>query len=413
MKNLQEAAKILKLDKKYLKTLARPQKIVEVNFPVKMDSGEIKKFYGCRVQHSNIRGPYKGGLRFHPECDLEEVSHLAFWMTMKCAVVDLPYGGGKGGVQVNPKELSKGELERLTRAYTREIAEYIGPRKDVLAPDVYTNSQVMKWFYDEYCKVQLEKKKPKNKQEKEKIIKQCRAVVTGKPLEIGGSHGRNVATALGGVYVLEEVLKFLKIKPNGQTIAIHGFGNAGSNMAKFLAQRGFKIIGVADSKAAIISEDKKGLNINKLVSFKKKTGSIMDFPGSKEIASAGFFGIETDILIPASLGGIITLQNAADIKAKIILELANGPVTPEADEILNKKEVSIIPDVLANAGGVTVSYFEWLQNLRNQHWSESKVFTELKKKMKKATKEVWQIRQKYQTSFRLAAYILAIKRLIK
>ncbi|MBU4142936.1 Glu/Leu/Phe/Val dehydrogenase [Patescibacteria group bacterium] len=413
MKNLQKAAKVLGLDKKYLKTLAKPQKIIEVNFPVKMDSGKTKNFYGYRVQHSNLLGPHKGGLRFHPECDLEETAHLAFLMTIKSAVLGLPYGGGKGGVQVNPKELSRGELERLTRAYTREIAKHVGPRKDIPAPDVYTNSQVMKWFYDEYCQVQLEKKKPKNKQEKEKITKQCRAVVTGKPMEIGGSHGRNVATALGGVYVLEEVLKFLKIKPNGQMIAIHGFGNAGSNMAKFLAQRGFKIIGVADSKATIISENKKGLNINKLVSFKKKTGSIMDFPGSKEIASAGFFGIEADILIPASLGGIITLQNAADIKAKIILELANGPVTPEADEILNKKEVFVIPDVLANAGGVTVSYFEWLQNLRNQHWSESKVFGELKKKMKKAAKEIRQIKQKYRTSFRLAAYILAIKRLIK
>jgi len=413
MKNLQKAAKVLGLDKKYLKILSKPQKIVEVNFPVKMDSGETKNFYGYRVQHSNLLGPHKGGLRFHPEVCIKEVSNLAFWMTIKSAVLGLPYGGGKGGVQVNTKELSKKELERLTRAYTRQIAEHVGPRVDIPAPDVYTNSQVMKWFYDEYSKIQLEKTPPKNKQEKEKILKVCRAVVTGKPLEIGGSHGRGVATALGGVYVLEEILRFLKIKSNHQTITIHGFGNAGLNMAKFLFQRGFIIISVADSRAAIISDDKKGLNINKLISFKKKTGSIKDFPSSKEIPTADFFAIKTDILIPAALGGVVTEENARNIKAKIILELANGPITPEADEIINKKGILVIPDVLANAGGVTVSYFEWLQNLRDQHWNEIKVFTELKKKMRKAVKEVWQIKQKYQTSFRLAAYILAIKRLIK
>jgi len=413
MKNLQKAAKVLKLDKKRLKNLAKPQKIVEVNFPVKMDSGEIKNFYGYRVQHSNLLGPYKGGIRFHPEVCLKEVSSLAFWMTIKSAVLGLPYGGGKGGVQLNPKELSKTELERLTRAYARQIAEHVGPRKDIPAPDVYTNSEVMKWFYDEYSKIQLEKTPPKNKQEKEKIMKSCRAVVTGKPLDIGGSHGRNVATALGGVYVLEEVLKFLKIKTSGQTIAIHGFGNAGSHVTKFLAQRGFKIMAVADSQATIISESKNGLKINKLIAHKKKFGSIKNFPGSQEIAPEDFFGLEVDILIPAALDRVITEKNAKNIKAKIILELANGPVTPTADEILNKKGIYVIPDVLTNAGGVTVSYFEWLQNLRNQHWNESKVFTELKRKMTKAAKEVWQIKQKYQTSFRLAAYILAIKRLIK
>jgi len=271
----------------------------------------------------------------------------------------------------------------------------------------------MKWFYDEYSKIQLEKTPPKNKQEKEKILKSCRAVVTGKPLEIGGSHGRNVATALGGVYVLEEILKFLKIKADGQTVAIHGFGNAGSHVTNFLAKRGFKIIAVADSQATIISKDKKGLKINKLISYKKKTGSIKNFPDSKEITTDDFFRQEVDILIPAALDRVINEKNAKDVKAKIILELANGPVTPAADEILNRKGIFVIPDVLTNAGGVTVSYFEWLQNLRNQHWDESKVFTELKKKMKKAAKEVWQTRQKYQTSFRLAAYILAIKRLIK
>jgi len=413
MENLQKAAKVLGLNKKNLKALAKPQKIVEVNFPVVMDSGKTKNFYGYRVQHSNLLGPHKGGIRFHPEVCIEEVSNLAFWMTIKSAVLGLPYGGGKGGVQVNTKELSKEELERLTRAYTRQIAEHIGPRVDIPAPDVYTNSEVMRWFYDEYSKIQLEKNPPKNKQEKEKILKACRAVVTGKPLEIGGSHGREVATALGGVYILEEVLKFLKIKQNHQTIALHGFGNAGLNMAKFLFQRGFIIMAVADSKSAIVSKDKKGLNINKLVSYKKKMGSIMNFPGSEEIKTTDFFAVQADILIPAALGGVITEENAKNIMAKIILELANGPVTPEADEILNKKGIYVVPDVLTNAGGVTVSYFEWVQNLRDQHWSESKVFVELKKKMRKAAKEVWQIKQKYQTSFRLAAYILAIKRLIK
>jgi len=413
MKNLQKAAKILKLDKKHLKVFAKPQKVVEVNFSVEMDSGETKTFYGYRVQHSNILGPYKGGIRFHPEVCLKEVSSLAFWMTIKCAVVGIPYGGGKGGVQVNPMELSAGELERLTRAYTRQIAEYIGPKQDVPAPDVYTNSEIMKWLYDEYCRVQLEKKQPKTKQERERIKKGCLGVVTGKPMSHGGSHGRNIATALGGVYVLEEILKNLKNKIKGQTIAIHGFGNAGSNMAKILAKRGFKIMSLADSRAAITSKDRKGLNINKLIAYKKKTGSIKDFPGSREIMANKFFGAEVDILIPAALGGVITKENANEIKAKIILELANGPIVPEADEILYKKGIIVIPDVLANAGGVTVSYFEWWQNLKDRHWEEPKVFVELKKKMSRATKEVWRNKEKYKTSLRSGAYILAISRLLK
>jgi glutamate dehydrogenase/leucine dehydrogenase len=238
-------------------------------------------------------------------------------------------------------------------------------------------------------------------------------VVTGKPMSHGGSHGRNIATALGGVYVLEEILKNLKKQAKGQTVAIHGFGNAGSNMAKILAKRGFKIMAVADSRAAIISKDQKGLNINKLIVYKKKTGSIKDFPGSEEILTNKFFGAKVDILIPAALGGVITKENVSEIKAEIVLELANGPIIPEADEILYKKGIIVIPDVLANAGGVTVSYFEWWQNLKDIHWEEPKVFVELKKKMGRATKEVWQNKEKYKTSLRSGAYILAINRLLK
>lgn len=414
MINLQKAAKILKIDKKRLNGLAKPQKIVEVNFPVKMDSGETRNFYGYRIQHSNLLGPYKGGLRFHPDICLEEVSRLAFWMTIKSAILGLPYGGGKGGVRVNARELSKNELEKLTRAYTRAIAQHIGPRQDIPAPDVYTNSEVMSWLYDEYSKIQIEKQRPKNKKEKEKIMRNCRAVVTGKPLTIGGSQGRDIATALGGAYVLEEILKLEKIKSGDLTVAIHGFGNAGANAAKILSKRGFKIIAAADSGAAIISaDDKNSLNAKKLIAHKEKTGSLKNFPDSKEIPSGEFFETEADILIPAALNDVITEKNASGVKAKIILELANGPVAPAADEILNKKGAAIIPDVLANAGGVTVSYFEWLQNLRGQRWSQAKIFSELRKKMRKAVKEVYRFKKQYQTSWRLAAYILAIKKLIK
>lgn len=399
-KPFDKAAALLKIKKEYLEILNTPQRILQVNFPVKMDSGEIKIFSGHRVQHSNARGPYKGGIRFHESCDLKEVMDLAFWMAVKCAVVNIPFGGGKGGVVVNPKKLSLGEKERLTRAYTRAIADIIGPQKDIPAPDVYTDGQVMSWIYDEYSKI-VRQKTP--------------AVVTGKPLKIGGSKGRDIATALGGVYVLEEIVKKLKKGSEKPTVAIQGFGNAGSNMAKLLAQRGFKIVGVGDSTSAIWpKEPGQELDVEKLIKFKQKTGSLKDFPGSREVSQQDLIRkTPCDILIPAALGGLIGPEDALAIKAKIILELANGPLKEGADEIFNNRKILVVPDILANAGGVTVSYFEWLQNLKNKYWEEEKVFEELKKIMTQATKDVWKEALKFQIDLRVAAYVVALRRLEK
>jgi len=398
---LKKAAQIIKLKKEYLEILAKPQRVVMVNFPVKMDSGEIKMFSGYRVQHSNLRGPFKGGIRYHLGTDMAEVSELAFWMAIKCAVVGIPYGGGKGGITVNSKILSLKELEKITRAYTRAIADVIGPQKDIPAPDVYTDARVMSWIYEEYSKI---------------VGKKTPAVVTGKPIKLGGSLGRDVATALGGVYVLEEIVKLQNWQSKKLSVAIQGFGNAGMNAALLLAERGFKILAVADSQAAIISKNlKEGLNVKKLIEFKKRTGSVKNFPGSKNISQKELICIQApvDILIPAALGGLITVDDAKKINAKIILELANGPLKNGVDEILEKRKILVIPDILANAGGVTVSYFEWLQNLKNQHWSKEKVFDELKKTMDKATRDIWKTKQQYHTDLRVAAYILAIQRIIK
>ncbi len=396
---LKKAADIIKLKKEYLEILAKPQRVIEVNFPVKMDSGKIKMFRGYRIQHSNARGPFKGGIRYHCDCDLAEVADLAFWMTIKCAVADIPYGGGKGGITINPKTLSVTELERMTRAYIRAIADIIGPHKDIPAPDVYTDARVMGWIYDEYSKI---------------VGKKTPAVVTGKSIKLGGSLGRDTATAQGGVYTLERIIKLLGWENKELSVAIQGFGNAGSHMAELLAERSFKILAVADSQAAIVSNDlKKGLNIKNLIEFKLRTCSVKDFPGSKNISQKELVRQPADILIPAALGGLITQDDARKIKAKIILELANGPLVEGADKILDKRGILVVPDILANSGGVTVSYFEWLQNINNQHWSKEKVFMELKIKMDKAVKDIWQIRKKYRINMRVAAYILAIRRIIK
>ena len=413
--SFQAAAKAVKLSESQLTAISHPQRIAEVYFPVKMDSGKTRFFYGYRVQHNNARGPYKGGVRFHQDNDLKEVSELAFWMAMKCAVVGIPYGGGKGGVKVNPKELSKKELERLTRAYTRSIADIIGPEKDIPAPDVYTDGQVMSWIYDEYVKYQIAANKITGATAQNKFKKFARAVVTGKPLKLGGSLGRDIATALGGVYVLEEIIKLKGLSKECLSVAIQGFGNAGSNAAKLLFQRGFKIMAIADSRSAILAEDQnKGLDIEKLVDYRRHNGSIENFPGTQTISQAKLLTLPVSILIPAAMGGLINSEDAREIKAKIVLELANGPCKPAADEILAKREdLLLIPDILANAGGVTVSYFEWWQNINNKYWTEKKVFDELKKIMSRATSDIWKIRNKFKTDMRTAAYILALQRLAK
>ncbi len=376
-----------------MKVLEKPQKIIRVSLPVRMDDGSLKVFEGIRVQHSNTRGPYKGGIRFHPKVNTDEVKSLAFWMTIKCAVADIPYGGGKGGVTVNPKELSETEMERLSRTFIRKISRDIGPDRDIPAPDVYTNSQVMAWFMDEYSSI-----KGKN----------IPGVVTGKPIEIGGSVGRDKATAQGGYFVFENFQKRAGIGTQ-VSIAVHGFGNAGSHFAQIASDQGHKIVAIADSKATIYNP--QGLDIAKLKEHKFQNGTIKDFPEAQEITWQELLALEVDLLVPAALEGTINKEIAPEIKAKMILELANGPITPEADEILDKKGMVIIPDVLANAGGVIVSYFEWVQNLRSYYWDEEKVEGRLRHKINKAADEVWQAKEDYEENLRTAAYIVAFLRL--
>ena len=379
----------------HIEILKTPQRVIEVSIPIIMDDGELKVFTGFRVQHNNVRGPYKGGIRYHPKVNLDEISALAFGMTIKCAVADIPYGGAKGGITVDPKKLSKGELERLTRAYVRAIAGFIGPDKDIPAPDVYTNPQVMAWFMDEYSRLQG---------------KNVPSIVTGKPIEIGGSEGRETATALGGFYVLESLLRELKSKKKNLAIAIQGFGNAGMNFAK-IAGRKYKVAAVSDSKGGIYNP--RGLNIEKVIRHKEETGSVANFPGAQNITNEKLLELPVDVLVPAALEGAITEKNALKVKAAIILELANGATTIMAGDKLYRKGVIIVPDVLANSGGVIVSYFEWVQNLRHFYWDLQKVNARLKAQMGRSFKEVWDLARQHNINMRTAAYIIAITKLSK
>ncbi len=394
MQQLDNAAKIINLDEKVLQSLKRPQKIIEVSLPVKMDDGSLKFFEGYRVQYNNWRGPFKGGIRFFPEVDKDEVKALSFWMTIKCAVLDLPLGGGKGGVTVNPKELSEKELENLSRVYTRALYNDIGPDKDVPAPDVYTTPQIMSWMADEYSKIK-KKKTP--------------GVITGKPLEAGGSEGRSTATAQGGFYLLKHIMEIEQRKPENQTVAIQGFGNAGSVMAQLCHQDGLKVVAVSDSKGGIYKKD--GLDIKKVIEHKKETGSVQNFENAENISNEKLLELDVQFLVPAALENQITRNNANKIDANIIIELANGPITPEADIILFEKGINVVPDVLANAGGVTVSYFEWYQNVNNEKWTEKKVFEKLKPKMIENYDQVFEKRNEFQVDMRRAAFVLALERL--
>lgn len=378
-----------------LEILKSPQRTTQVSLPVMMDNGRLKVFDGYRVQYNDIRGPFKGGIRYHPNVDLDEVKALAFWMTIKCAVVDIPYGGAKGGITVDVKELSKNELERLTRAYTRAIASIIGPDQDIPAPDVYTDPQIMAWIMDEYSHI-----KGMN----------VPGVVTGKPVEIGGSLGRDTATAQGGYYVLKWVLKKKKWERKRAEIAIQGFGNAGMNFAKIADNGGFTIVAVSDSQGGIYN--KKGLNIKKVIAHKDQTGSVTDFPGSENISNEDLLLLPVDVLVPAALEDVITKDNADEVKARIILELANGPTSPDAQDILHEKKILIIPDVLANSGGVIVSYFEWVQNIRHYYWEMEKVQANLEKQLVRATELVWEYMTKYKVPMKTAAYIVAVNRLV-
>ena len=394
VKQLEKAAKVINLDKQALNLLKEPLQILQVRIPVKMDDGRTEVFTGFRVHYNNARGPVKGGIRFHPEESLSTVKALAAWMTWKTAIVDIPLGGAKGGIICDPKKLSAGELERLSRAYVRALGEYIGPEVDVPAPDVYTTPQIMAWMMDEYENI---------------VRRSAPGVITGKPLELGGSLGRGDATAKGGMYVLREGAKKLGLDLSKATVAIQGFGNAGQFAVK-LVQEHFqsKVVAVSDTKSGIYSE--KGINFDALVEHKKKTGSVANFPGSKNITNEELLELKVDVLIPAAIENQLTAKNADKVKAKIILELANGPTTPDADEIFFKKKIILLPDFLANSGGVTVSYFEWVQNVGGYYWDLDEVYSRLDKKMTKATKEVLDAAEKYKIDTRTAAYTISIKR---
>jgi len=397
IEQLNKTCALMGIESGELEILRKPDRVMEVSLPILMDDGKIKVFDGYRVQYNNILGPYKGGLRFHPKVNLDEVKALAFWMTIKCAVADIPYGGGKGGVAVDVKKLSQGELERLTRAYTRGFADFIGPYKDVPAPDVYTNPQIMAWLMDEYSHIKGEN---------------TPAVVTGKPVEIGGSLGRDTATSLGGFFVLEQVLKKLKLAKNKASLAVQGFGNVGMNFAAIAYRAGYKIVAVSDSRGGIY--DKKGLNIEQILAHKQATGSVVNFKGAANVTNEALLELPVEVLAPAALENVINGKNAGRIKAKIILELANGPTAPEAEAKLLKKGVLVVPDVLVNSGGVIVSYFEWVQNLRHYYWEKEKVEANLEKQLANAFRKVWQTMvAQGNREMRTTAYMVAVERIVK
>ncbi|MGQ4914661.1 MAG: Glu/Leu/Phe/Val family dehydrogenase [Candidatus Asgardarchaeia archaeon] len=391
---IEAAAEIIKLDPGLTEVLKYPMKVIQVSLPVKMDDGSIKVFTGFRVQHNNARGPMKGGIRYHPQVTLDEVKALASWMTWKTAVMNLPYGGAKGGIICNPKEMSEGEIERLTRAYAARIANEIGPYVDIPAPDVYTGPREMAWIMDTYSKI---------------VGAPTPGVITGKPIELGGSLGRNEATGRGVVIVAREAAKRLNIDLSKATVAIQGYGNAGSFAARIIhGEYGAKVVAVSDSKGGIYNPD--GLDPEKVLEHKKKTRSVINYPGAEQISNKELLELDVDILIPAALEGVITKDNADNIKAKIISEAANGPTTPEADEILYEKGILVIPDILANAGGVTVSYFEWLQNLSRDYWTLEKVRSRLEEFMTKAFSDVYNTHKEKKINMRKAAYVIAIQR---
>ncbi len=376
-----------------LARLENPDREIRISIPVKMDDGSTKVFEGYRVEYNNILGPYKGGIRYHQETNINEVKALAFWMSLKCAVAGIPMGGGKGGITVNPKELSLEELERLSRGWMRMLADVLGPKKDVPAPDVNTTPEIMDWMNDEYGKITGDK---------------SGAVITGKPLGKGGSEGRGAATGMGGFYVFESLRKDLGL-PDKCKVAIQGFGNVGQNAARIFAEHGHSVVAVSDSKGAIYNPE--GLDIEKVMGHKKVKGSLSGFPDSKEISNEDLLELECDLLIPGAFENVITEENADKIKAKAIMELANGPITPEADETLFKKNVPVIPDILANSGGVTVSYFEWDQNLKNEHWSEKEVFEKLRPMMADSAQKILQKAKENSTDLRRGAFILALERI--
>lgn len=388
----QAAADHMKLEPDIQMLLRTPYRELIVQIPVRMDDGHLEMFHGYRVQHNAVRGPYKGGLRFHPEVDLNEVRSLAALMTWKTALVDIPFGGAKGGVTCDPTKMSRRELQTLTREFARKIDLCLGVYRDIPAPDVNTNAQVMAWILDEYGKKHG----------------YSPAIVTGKPVNLGGSLGREQATGRGTMIITREACRCFGIELRGATVAVQGFGNVGSWAARLLAEQGAKVVAVSDVHGGI--HDPRGLEIDKLVSHMKEMGTVRGFPGAKEITNDELLTLKVDILIPAALGGAIDENNANAVQAKLVIEAANSPVTPQADEMLRQRGIPVAPDILVNAGGVTVSYFEWVQNLQQMRWDEAHVNAELEKKMLRAWADVWRIHTEEKLPLRIAAYVVALGR---
>ena len=388
-----KVAKLLNLGQAELDILTIPKRILTFSFPVKLDSGDIRYFTGYRVQFNDARGPTKGGIRFHPDVNLEEIKTLAFLMTLKCAVVNLPYGGAKGGVMIEPKRFSEEEIEKMSRGYIREINGFIGSDIDIPAPDVNTDAKIMAWMLDEYEKLKG---------------RHAPATITGKPIALGGSKAREFSTSIGGAYVLQELADK---KPKKTSVAVQGFGNVGMNIARILNEWGYKVTAVSDSKSGIYNPI--GLNIKNIINHKEKTGKLAKFKGAKEISNEALLELKTDVLVPAALEDQITKKNADNIKAKLILEMANRPITPEADDILLDKNIFVMPDILANAGGVVVSYFEWVQNSMNFYWSEKEVLERLRTYMTNAVKEQSKVCIDFKCDMRKSLYINAIKKILE
>ncbi|MCX6733103.1 MAG: Glu/Leu/Phe/Val dehydrogenase [Candidatus Roizmanbacteria bacterium] len=408
-----KTGKAMGLAQDVIDRLVQPDGIHEFTLQVKMDSGENKLFTAFRIQHNDNLGPYKGGIRFHPNVSRDEVQALATLMSIKCAVAGLPYGGGKGGIIFNPKEMSEGELERISKEYVRAIASIIGPTRDVPAPDVNTNGQIMKWMLDELIKIN-------KKQLKKEDLEKLKATFTGKPVKFGGTLGRTEATGRGGVAITEALLSKLKKEKSEMKVAVQGFGNVGYYFAKIASDRGMKIVAVSDSKGGVTGE--KSLDIEKIMHCKKEkgevagcycVGGVCDIQQGKRITNGELLELPVDILVPAALENVINKENMHKIQAKIIIEMANGPISEEAYDYLTKKGVLIVPDVLANSGGVAVSYLEWFQNMKGQVWGEEKVNKKLFEMMSNAFEEIWQTYKKQKISLKQAAFETAIRRIIK
>ncbi|MDH9161201.1 Glu/Leu/Phe/Val dehydrogenase [Staphylococcus succinus] len=387
-----EALNKLGFEEGMYELIKEPLRFLEVRIPIRMDDGTMQTFTGYRAQHNHAVGPTKGGIRFHPDVTKEEVKALSMWMTLKCGIANLPYGGGKGGIICDPRQMSNQELERLSRAYVRAISQFVGPSSDIPAPDVYTNPQIMSWMMDEYSMINRSN---------------AFAFITGKPLALGGSLGRNRATALGAVITIEEATKRRNISINNSRVVIQGFGNAGSFIAKILHDMGAKIVAISESYGALY--DSNGLDIDHLIELKEQHGRVTHL-FDDVISNKDLLKLDCDILVPAALSNQITADNANDIKANIIAEAANGPTTQEATRILNERGILLIPDVLASAGGVTVSYFEWVQNNQGYYWSEEEVNTKLRHKMVDAFNNIYDLAHDRKIDMRLAAYVIGIKR---